>query len=234
MNPAPVPTACYTCARSPIGPVLACLALAWLTACTPWQTVHPVPGFITLAVQPGDTVKVKTLDGRKAQFQVTEMSESHLGGEPPVQFAFDEILELKLQSREEPPVPCGGQEPLGCSIPTRGKMAASTISAIEVYAGIYLGIGEHAFRDTFHYACVLHDFCYRHGFRTYGHSREACDDEFKSDMLRACSIDPGCRSAAAAFYAAVRKEGGESYQAETSTWCEYDGSGLTISTSPEH
>jgi coproporphyrinogen III oxidase len=118
------------------------------------------------------------------------------------------------------PSPCGGGEPLGCSIPT----------AIRVISEDY-----DAQADKFHDACVLHDLCYRHGAATYGHAREECDTEFYTNMKSACDgiaglgvLDPEefakCRLAAKETYEAVKAHGEKHYRTTTSTYCDYRAS----------
>jgi coproporphyrinogen III oxidase len=113
--------------------------------------------------------------------------------------------------------PCGGSLPVGCSIPT------AVVVLIEAYE-------EQA--EKFHGACVIHDFCYRHGAATYDLSREECDQEFYEGMKAACSglgglgiLDPEdfakCQLAANQTYEAVREHGEKHYQSSTSTVCEY-------------
>jgi hypothetical protein len=113
--------------------------------------------------------------------------------------------------------PCGGSQPLGCSIPT----------AILVVSEDY-----EAQADKFHDACVMHDLCYRHGEATYGTTREECDVEFYANMKVACSgfkglgvLDPEdyakCQFAAKQTYEAVRTHGEKHFQSATSTYCAY-------------
>ena len=113
--------------------------------------------------------------------------------------------------------PCGGTEPLGCSIP----------AAVLVVSKDY---EEQA--DKFHGACVTHDLCYRHGTATYGLSRKDCDTEFYDNMKAACSgfkglgvLDPEefakCQFAAKQTYEAVRTHGEKHFQSTTSTYCAY-------------
>jgi len=113
--------------------------------------------------------------------------------------------------------PCGASLPVGCSIPT------AVLVLLEPYE-------EQAAK--FHGACVIHDFCYRHGVATYGLSRGECDDEFYANMKAACSgvgkigfLDPEgfatCQLAALETYKAVRKHGEKHFQTTTSTVCEY-------------
>lgn len=113
--------------------------------------------------------------------------------------------------------PCGGSEPLGCSIPP----------AVLVVSEDY---EEQA--DKFHGACVTHDLCYRHGAATYGMSRKDCDVEFFDNMKAACSgfkglgmLDPEsfakCQFAAKQTYEAVRTHGEKHYRSSASTYCAY-------------
>ena len=113
--------------------------------------------------------------------------------------------------------PCGGSQPLGCSIPT----------AVLVVSQDY-----EAQADKFHNACVTHDLCYRHGEATYGLTRKACDTEFLDNMKTACSgfkglgmLDPEefakCQFAAKQTYEAVRTHGENHYHSATSTYCAY-------------
>ena len=113
--------------------------------------------------------------------------------------------------------PCGGSEPLGCSIPT----------AVLVVSEDY-----EAQADKFHEACVMHDLCYRHGEATYGMTRKDCDVEFYDNMKNACSgfkglgvLDPEefakCQFAAKQTYEAVRTHGEKHFRSSSSTYCAY-------------
>ena len=113
--------------------------------------------------------------------------------------------------------PCGGTEPLGCSIPV----------AVLVVSKDY---EEQA--DKFHPACVTHDLCYRHGAATYGLSRKECDVEFHDNMKAACTgfkglgvLDPEgfakCQFAAKQTYEAVRTHGEKHFRSAGSTYCLY-------------
>ena len=84
----------------------------------------------------------------------------------------------------------------------------------------------------FHPACVTHDFCYRHGFATYGDTREKCDEIFLADMKKTCGklgplsvMDAKnfsiCRVAAEQTYNAVRLKGEPHYRTTMSTYCEF-------------
>jgi hypothetical protein len=100
--------------------------------------------------------------------------------------------------------PCGGSQPLGCSIPT----------AVLVVSQDY-----EAQADKFHSACVTHDLW-------------ACDTEFLDNMKTACSgfkglgmLDPEefakCQFAAKQTYEAVRTHGEKHFQSATSSYCAY-------------
>ncbi|MGI9223039.1 MAG: hypothetical protein ACR2QX_01055 [Woeseiaceae bacterium] len=113
--------------------------------------------------------------------------------------------------------PCGGTEPLGCSIP----------DAVRVLSDDLL---QQA--NKFHDACVLHDLCYRYGYATYDLSREDCDTEFYTEMKAACSgygglgmLDPEefakCQLAANQTYEAVREHGEKHFKTSPIAVCEY-------------
>ena len=105
--------------------------LVTLSACVPMQPVHrPLPNYIELAIKQGDTVKLVTHDSRNEKFVVTEISDSALIGKDQ-QIQFVEIEELYVRAKKRPPYPCGGEEPLGCSVPTRGKVVATTAAIFE-------------------------------------------------------------------------------------------------------
>lgn len=88
--------------------------------------------------------------------------------------------------------PCGGGLPVGCSIP----------EVILLLSGEYEQQAE-----KFHPACVTHDFCYRHGFATYGATREECDAIIYDDMKKTCEGAGGLD----VF----------DFRTTTSTYCEY-------------
>jgi hypothetical protein len=113
--------------------------------------------------------------------------------------------------------PCGGTQPLGCSIPAAVLVASKDYEAQA---------------DKFHNACVTHDLCYRHGEATYGVTRKECDVEFYDNMKAACSgfkglgvLDPEefakCQFAAKQNYEAVRTHGEKHFRSATSTYCAY-------------
>lgn len=67
-----------------------------------------------------------------------------------------------------PPRPGKGQE-LKCSNPDWAS--GLTPGAKRVFRG----------------ACITHDFCYRHGYRTYNHSKAFCDSQMKTSMDDTCA-----------------------------------------------
>lgn len=126
-------------------------------------------------------------------------------------------LSLSACASGPPAHGCGGNEPLGCSIP----------AAVLVVSSDY---EEQA--DKFHSACVTHDLCYRHGAATYGLSRDECDAEFYDNMKIACSgfkglgvLDPEdfakCQFAARQTFDAVRTHGEKHFRSAGSTHCAY-------------
>jgi hypothetical protein len=90
--------------------------------------------------------------------------------------------------------PCGGTQPLGCSIPAAVLVASKDYEAQA---------------DKFHNACVTHDLCYRHGEATYGLG-VLDPEEFAK-----------CQFAAKQNYEAVRTHGEKHFRSATSTYCAY-------------
>jgi len=190
-----------------------------LLACTPLQTVRPIPDFVTLAIKPGDEVELQTLDGEHVEFQVSHVDSQSISS-PDRRFLLNEIDELYVRSRYRPDYPCGDGRALGCSVPGGAKL---TDLVVALLGQGFLWHSEYA--DTFYDACVQHDFCYRHGYKTYDHNKEHCDTEFYNNMLEACDlIDVTCKAAAKEFSWAVREHAEEgAFQEETGTECQYDG-----------
>ena len=204
-----------------------------LSACAELQPVRTTPDFVTTAVKPGDLIELVTIADERLKFEVTHVDDVSIGS-PEHLIALEEIKELYLISKERPKVPCGGAEELGCSVPGKAKaldaimnkvIGSSADGLIGVLADMGVGTNWHStYEEKFYYACLQHDFCYRHGFKTYGHEKESCDSEFYNDMVELCGIDVGCRAAAKEFGWAVTNHAEEgAYQTETSTYCEYDG-----------
>ena len=171
-----------------------------LGACATMQPVRPLPKFIQAAVDPGDQVKVTTLDSENRVLVVTEVTDTALIGEGQV-IAFKDIKSISLKSREPLKYPCGGEVPLGCSVPALAKVAEQRIMN---YLTGNLSLGAETREDPFHFDCVQHDFCYRHGFSTYNHDQKTCDDNFRDDMFQTCGNDAACTLLATQYYAAVQ------------------------------
>jgi hypothetical protein len=192
----------------------------------PTHTVKPLPDFVSKAIQPGDKVIVTTKAGETIEFVVNEVTNELLIGQNH-RVAFTDIVTLKKVSWKRPPSPCGGDRTLGCSVPLLVSLSS------EVHAHY----GRH-----FYDACAQHDYCYRHGFRTYGFDRGACDAEFLQNMLNLCP-EPSrstfgkfldvmntevnsritCISTADEFHAVVQGFGESNFRTDTSTLCEYNG-----------
>ncbi|MGD8977804.1 MAG: hypothetical protein PVG91_09380 [Gammaproteobacteria bacterium] len=204
---------------------LVCL-LAGLVACAPAQNVKPLPNFVETAIEPGDKVIVTTVDGETSEFVVTEVRDETLFGDDH-RIPISDIATLQKRSWSRPASPCGGQKPLGCSVP----IAISIASESHEY-----------YREKFYDACAQHDYCYRHGYRSYGLDRETCDTEFLENMRAICPEEAGnvvtrtfqlmddsvesrqtCLAVANSFYVGVRRYGEDKFEIEGSTYCEYDG-----------
>ncbi len=200
------------------------LITPFMIACVPTQNVRPLPDFVGTAIEPGDKVKVVTRDGTKLDFTVSEVRTDALcSGETTV--LLSDIDQLALRSRERPAYPCGGEKPLGCSVPQWIRSVEKVGDAASLAFGSGIFFRWHStFEETFYDACIQHDFCYRHGYRTYGHIKGFCDEEFYANMKAVClAIDVLCLSAAREFYIAVSRYSETAYQNETSTHCAYDG-----------
>ncbi len=207
----------------------ACL-LTTFVACTPMHTVRPLPEFVQLALAPGDFVLVTLHDGTVIEMTVAEVRPDALvGGEHSI--ALNDIATMQKRAWEEPPSPCGGNKPLGCSVPLLVVLASES---------------DAHYKDAFHDACVQHDYCYRHGHRSYGHARNDCDEEFLRNMLTTCpepaegmlkktfelfsdSVESRrqCESTANRFHSLVRRFGEKHFLIQDSSYCEYDGTPAT-------
>jgi len=206
--------------------ILAMLAVAVACTSTATHVVRPLPNFVDAAIEPGDTVIVTTHARETSEFIVTKVTEKALhGAGQPIELI--DIKELRKVSRERPPSPCGGEEALGCSLPLLVLLASK----------------EHAhYKKTFYGACEQHDYCYRHGVRTYGLDRTFCDEEFFNNMQTTCprsskstigtifemmddSLDspPTCQRVANDFYVAARDFGENHFKTSGSSYCEYNG-----------
>ena len=195
-------------------------------ACAPAHNVKPLPNFVETAIEPGDKVTVTTRDGEIQEFVVTDVRDEILFGEAQ-QIPISNIVKLQKRSWSRPPSPCGGDKPLGCSVPLLISVASESHSH---------------YREVFYDACAQHDYCYRHGHRSYGVYRETCDTRFLVDMQALCPAPGGnvvtktlqllddtvssrqtCLAVAQSFYLAVREYGEDKFETENSTYCEYDG-----------
>lgn len=194
-----------------------------LAACTPSHTIRPLPDFIKAGVRPGDTVTVHTTDEQSIRGEVERVDESALviaGGD---EILFEDIRSIDRHSWKRPAYACGNGKPLGCSVPLLATALSDSLGR---------------YKDTFHDACVEHDFCYRHGAKTYGHSRELCDEQFLTNMKAQCpklsvlrvltslvdtvSSRGSCLATADQMYLGVRKFGEKHFQETESTYCEYE------------
>ena len=149
--------------------VIVCCVIACVV-CTPAHTVKPLPNFVDAALAPGDRVRVETNDGKTTEFVITEIRDESIFGDQH-QIRLNDIAKLEKLAWSRPESPCGGGQPLGCSVPLLIRVASDS---------------EGYYRDVFYDACVQHDYCYRHGYRSYGVDREACDTEFLEDMCDTC------------------------------------------------
>lgn len=199
--------------------LLILLLMFLLSACayTPSHQIPVHPRFVQAGIDPGDEIEVTTNDGKQLRFVVTEVSDDSLAGEEIV-VPLTDIESLSVRKWNAPENPCGGGRPVGCSIPD-----------------VIAAIGEQL-TDKFTAACVRHDYCYRHGYVTYGLDRETCDQRFLEDMKKECGL-PGllgilsildpieqaeCRALAASMHAAVRRYGEQAFLTAASTDCPYD------------
>jgi hypothetical protein len=196
--------------------LLLAAALCGCAQIVPSHEIRAKPDFIHAGVQAGDSVEITTKDGKYREFVVKNVGANTIEGSEET-IPFSEITLLVKRSWKEPTHPCGGGVPVGCSIP----------QVVMILSEDYQ---EQA--DKFHPACVTHDFCYRHGFATYGAKKEECDSEFYDNMKIACDGTGGlgrlditkygiCQLAANQTYEAVRRYGEEHYLTTTSLYCEY-------------
>ena len=195
------------------------LVVATLCGCAqvvPSHEIRAKPEHIRAGVQVGDSIEVTTRDGQYREFEVTNVSVNTIEG-PTETIPFSEITHLVKRSWKTPEHPCGGGKPVGCSIP----------EVVLVLSDVYKEQAE-----KFHPACVTHDFCYRHGFTTYGAKRDECDQAFYTNMKSACGGMAGldrfdfkgygiCQLAARQTFEAVRRYGEPHYLATTGSYCEY-------------
>ncbi len=200
--------------------------LVCATACTPRQTIKPLENFVRVGLEPGDLVTVTTHDGEVHEFTIKENQGDVLVGEI-VRFEVKDLMTIEKHAWSRPKSPCGGDKPLGCSVPLLISLASESHSH---------------YNDVFYDACAQHDYCYRHGQATYGTDRKRCDDEFLRDMQDLCppaaeggvgkvfqTLDGSvgsrqtCLSVANDYHFAVSRYGEDKYQTKNSSYCEYNG-----------
>ncbi|MFK7885542.1 MAG: hypothetical protein AB8G16_01645 [Gammaproteobacteria bacterium] len=198
----------------------------WLLACTTTHDVRPLPVFVKAALSVGDKVDVVTIEDARHSFVLTDVGDETISGESQT-FHLQQIKVLAKHAVDEPALPCGDGEPFNCSVP-------QTLSDLTDQA-------EH-FSSMFHEACVQHDYCYRHGARTYDYDQNHCDQEFLANMLDVCppaAVDLigsalsflnddtentlSCVAVANAFHQGVRRFGATHFRDEHSSSCEYEG-----------
>lgn len=190
-----------------------------MSACAPARPVKPYANHIQAGIEPGDRVELVTMDGRELEFVVTRVTAATISGDA-VEVAMADIARISKRGWAQPEQPCGAGIAVGCSVPLE------LIVASDFHA-------EYAKR--FENICAEHDFCYRHGFATYGFDRETCDAMFAAAMRAECAPDwslagvwkvesvADCELAAEQMYTAVRRFGEKHFRTSTSTYCEYDG-----------
>ena len=184
----------------------------------PSHEIPAKPDHINAGIKVGDTVEILTKDGEFRRFVVTNVGANTIEG-PSEIILFGDISSLVLRSFEAPTHPCAVGVTVGCSVPEIVLLLSSEFK-------------QQA--EKFHPACVTHDFCYRHGFATYGATREECDRIFHEDMKASCSGNSTldlidfeqsaiCRIAADQTYNTVRRYGEPHYQTGSSSYCEFRG-----------
>lgn len=190
------------------------------------HTVKPLPNFVKTGLAIGDTVTVATHAGTVSEFVITDIQNNTLIGEGQ-RFDLKDLASIKKHSWSRPASPCGGEKPLGCSVPLLVALASES---------------HGHYKDKFYDACAQHDYCYRHGAMTYGTTREYCDDAFLLDMQNLCpdpaagklgkvlevidgSLDSRntCLTVAQDYFSVVRRYGEEKFATSSSLYCEYDG-----------
>jgi hypothetical protein len=187
--------------------------------CASWWQVRPYADFVLVEIQPGDRIRITTKDGEQRKAVVASVRSDRIVTRDH-SYDLADIALLEKRSESPPANPCRPALPLGCSVPDWAAL---------------LHDSQSRYRDYFYPSCEQHDFCYRHGWATYGHGKEACDSRFLSDMQAQChpgdftqllqigSDYPTCGAVAMEFYLAVQKYGAARYRSANSSYCEYDG-----------
>lgn len=203
-------------------PFVGCLLLApfLLSACAQWWQVRPYTEFVAAEIRPGDKLRIETRDGVRSKLVVVSVRDDRIVGEHQT-ILLDDIARLEKQSKEGPANPCRPHVPLGCSVPEWATL---------------LHESQARYRDYFYPSCEQHDYCYRHGSRTYGMTQTSCDHEFLQDMQAQCHPDTitefflqsglnyaECNAVAMEFYQVVQKYGASRFSSTNSTYCEYNG-----------
>lgn len=196
------------------------LSLALLSACAQWWQVRPYSDFVDAEIQPGDQIRIKTRDGERIKMLVVEVKDDRIVGENRT-FLLKDIEQLEKRSENPPANPCSPQVPLGCSTPQWARLIHDSQAKYTKY---------------FYPSCEQHDYCYRHGTATYGMNKDECDYLFLQDMQAQCQPDDivdlllesggnftACQAVAMEFYMAVQRYGAKRFNANPSTYCEYDG-----------
>lgn len=195
-------------------------AAVLMSACSiaPMREVLPYADHIRSAISEGDEVVVVTRDGDRSRFTADLLDAVAIhGGDRRIRYA--DIQRISVRSARPVRNPCDDGTPVGCSVPK-----ALTLGS-DRYGG---------YAARFEDACVVHDYCYRHGLVTYGESRSDCDRAFLQAMRAQCgdslSLDlesrADCLLAAQEFYLAVRERGEARFRGQAGTSCEYRGPAL--------
>jgi len=196
--------------------IMAAIAACACARIAPSHEIPVKPDHINAGIEAGDTVEITTKDGETRKFVVKEVGTSSIEG-PSETIPFSEISKLVKRSFEAPTHPCAVGVEVGCSIPEVVLLLSSEYK-------------EQA--EKFHPACVTHDFCYRHGFATYGATRDECDNTFYDNMKTACGGTFGfivvdfeqsaiCNLAARQTFNVVRTHGEKHYKSTGGSYCEY-------------
>lgn len=203
------------------------LLMLFSVACAPvTHTVKPLPNFVKTGLAVGDTVTVTTHSAEVVEFVIMDIQNGVLIGKA-LRFDIKGLASIKKHSWSRPESPCGGEKPLGCSVPLLVALASEA---------------HGHYQDKFYDACAQHDYCYRHGATTYGTTRDDCDDAFLFDMQNLCpdpatgklgrvmqvmdgSLDSRttCLTVAKDYFSVVRRYGEEKFATSNSRYCEYDG-----------
>lgn len=113
---------------------------------------------------------------------------------------------------------CGAGEALECSIPWMVQFFNPELSVAT---------------KLFEKACIRHDYCYRHGYRTYQKSQKDCDDDLLQDMRNKCDFSVAaaaslgltavaCDAIALEVYGGVRAAGESAFRKNEGSICLYD------------